>query len=120
MIDGMPWYFSEIYPLGNIPVSTLIVLAAFPLYDVQASSLVVLAVLPSVRCPRFLPGTNHRCAPAVALTQMHTVGRPIAGWPSSGRCGRTARPRTNLTAYNNVLGVGGLDPSSAEVHVNPL
>jgi hypothetical protein len=51
---------------------------------------------------------------------MLTAGWPIAGWLSSGRYGKTARPTTNLTTYNNVLSVAGLDPSSEEVHLNPL
>jgi hypothetical protein len=58
--------------------------------------------------------------PAVALTLMHTAGWPIGGWPSSGRCGKMARPTTSLTTYGNVLSVVGLDPSSGEVHVNLL
>jgi hypothetical protein len=44
-IGGTPWYSLQVYPLFDIPVSTLL----------------VLAVSPFVRSPSLYPGTSNRC-----------------------------------------------------------
>jgi hypothetical protein len=97
----------------------------------KGSSSAVVAIASSAASPSSSPRppsgsragpwpTGVRSALAVAPTLMSTAGWPIAGWPSSGRCGKSASCTTSRTTYNSGLSVAGPDPSARDAVRNRL